>query len=60
MLYNMMYPYLSNNIENFIIESSKALKKYKPDISIINFGHLGDNNLHFNVCIDDDLDRKKL
>ena len=47
-----------NNIENFIIESSKALKKYKPDISIINFGHLGDNNLHFNVCIDDDLDKK--
>ena len=47
-----------NNIENFIFESSKALKKYNPNISIINFGHLGDNNLHFNVCIDDKLNKK--
>ena len=47
-----------NNIENFIFESSKALKKYNPNISIINFGHLGDNNLHFNVCIDDQLNKK--
>ena len=45
-------------IENFIFESSKALKKYNPNISIINFGHLGDNNLHFNVCIDDQLNKK--
>ena len=44
--------------ENFIFESSKALKKYNPNISIINFGHLGDNNLHFNVCIDDQLNKK--
>ena len=48
-----------NNIENFIFESSKALKKFNPNISIINFGHLGDNNLHFNVCIDKDLSRKE-
>ena len=47
-----------NNIENFIFESSKALKKFNPNISIINFGHLGDNNLHFNVCIDDKLNKK--
>ena len=46
-----------NNIENFISESSRSLKKYDPNILIINFGHLGDNNLHFNVCIDIDLNK---
>ena len=48
-----------NNIESFINKSSESLKKYNTDISIINFGHLGDNNLHFNVCIDKDLNRKE-
>ena len=48
-----------NNIESFINKSSESLKKYNTDISIINFGHLGDNNLHFNVCIDKDLSRKE-
>ena len=48
-----------NNIESFINKSSESLKKYNTDISIINFGHLGDNNLHFNVCIDKDLSKKE-
>ena len=48
-----------NNIEKFINESSESLKKYNPNISIINFGHLGDNNLHFNVCINRDLNNKE-
>ena len=48
-----------NNIESFINKSSESLKKYNTDISIINFGHLGDNNLHFNVCIDNDLSKKE-
>ena len=48
-----------NNIESFINKSSESLKKYNTDISIINFGHLGDNNLHFNVCIDKDLSGKE-
>ncbi len=48
-----------NNIENFINESSKSLKKYNPNISIINFGHLGDNNLHYNVSIDKELGHKE-
>ena len=47
------------NIESFINKSSESLKKYNKDISIINFGHLGDNNLHFNVCIDKDLNKKE-
>ena len=48
-----------NNIEKFIDEISETLKKYNPNISIINFGHLGDNNLHFNVCINRDLNNKE-
>ena len=36
-----------NNIENFIYQSSESLKKYNKNISIVNFGHLGDNNLTF-------------
>ncbi len=48
-----------NNIESFINKSSESLKKYNTDISIINFGHLGDNNLHFNVSIDKDLNKKQ-
>ena len=47
------------NIESFINKSSESLKKYNKDISIINFGHLGDNNLHFNVCIDKNLNKKE-
>jgi len=47
------------NIENFINKSEESLKKYNTDISIINFGHLGDNNLHFNVCINKDLNKKQ-
>ena len=40
------------NIENFINTSTNYLKKLDSNIKIINFGHLGDNNLHFNVFID--------
>ena len=48
-----------NNIKRFINESSKSLKNYNKNISIINFGHLGDNNLHFNICIDRDYNKKE-
>ena len=48
-----------NNIENFIYQSSESLKKYNKNVSIVNFGHLGDNNLHFNVCIDETLNKKQ-
>ena len=48
-----------NNIENFIYQSSQSLKKYNKNILIVNFGHLGDNNLHFNVCINESLNKKQ-
>ena len=39
------------NIGDFISSTTKSIKKYKKHSTIINFGHLGDNNLHFNVLI---------
>ena len=48
-----------NLIDKFIEKSSSSLKKLDPKISIINFGHLGDNNLHFNVFVDKILDNKE-
>ena len=39
------------NIDSFVKKTSKKLKQTFNDIKIINFGHLGDNNLHFNVLI---------
>lgn len=46
-----------NLIEKFIEQSSIKLKKLDSKINIINFGHLGDNNLHFNVSIDKKLNK---
>ena len=47
------------NIENFIDVSTNYLKKLDSNIKIINFGHLGDNNLHFNVFIDRDVNNEE-
>ena len=36
-------------MDNFIENTEKKFSfKY---LEIINFGHIGDNNLHFNVCL---------
>ena len=37
-------------MENFIKETDNKLKKHLP-VQIINFGHIGDNNLHYNVSV---------
>tara|TARA_X000000950_G_scaffold41587_1_gene45574 strand:- start:1651 stop:3042 length:1392 start_codon:yes stop_codon:yes gene_type:complete len=47
------------NIEDFISSTTKSIKKYKKHSSIINFGHLGDNNLHFNVLINKHSENQK-
>ena len=44
-----------NSIEKFIVQSTSLLKKLNANLDIINFGHLGDNNLHFNVFLDENL-----
>ena len=36
-------------IPAFVAEMDAALERYMPGIAVINFGHLGDGNLHYNV-----------
>ncbi len=36
-------------IPGFVAEMDAALARYMPGIDIIDFGHLGDGNLHYNV-----------
>ncbi len=40
------------NISKFVVETTKEIKKFENSSYIINFGHLGDNNLHYNVLIE--------
>ncbi len=47
------------NISKFVEETTKSIKNFESSSSIINFGHLGDNNLHYNVLIRDQLKNSK-
>ena len=38
-----------SNIEKFISRTEKSIQNFDKDFDVINFGHLGDNNLHYNV-----------
>ncbi len=40
------------NISDFVKKTTKSIKEFTNGSKIINFGHLGDNNLHFNVLIE--------
>ena len=46
------------NMDNFIENTEKKLFSFKS-LEIINFGHIGDNNLHFNVCLNSNLSVKE-
>ena len=48
-----------NNISKFVFTTTKIIKKYNKSCKVINFGHLGDNNLHFNVLINKFSSNKK-
>ena len=39
------------NISEFVKKTTTSIKKFSSGSKIINFGHLGDNNLHFNVLV---------
>lgn len=39
-----------SNTGAFVSETDALLEKYLPGIRVINFGHLGDGNLHYNVA----------
>ena len=39
-----------SKLGSFIQSTSEKLKSHFPGIRVINFGHFGDGNLHFNLC----------
>ena len=39
-----------SKVGSFIKSTTELLKSKFPEIRIINFGHFGDGNLHFNIC----------
>jgi len=39
----------ASSIPGFVSDMDAALEAYMPGIAVINFGHLGDGNLHYNV-----------
>lgn len=38
-----------NKMENFLKKTEEEISKIDKDFAIINFGHVGDNNLHYNI-----------
>ena len=48
------------SMNNFIIKTSKEIRKISNEISFINFGHLGDNNLHFNILTNEKTNVNKI
>ena len=38
-----------SSIADFVAQAEKTLAKAIPGVRLVNFGHLGDGNLHFNV-----------
>ena len=49
-----------NNMEEFIDKTTSQINKIDDSFRVINFGHIGDNNLHFNVFSIDKKKHKKL
>ena len=45
-----------SSINEFVLETNLLLENYSPGIRIINFGHLGDGNLHYNVAAPNAMD----
>jgi FAD/FMN-containing dehydrogenase len=39
-----------SNIDQFINQANTALENAYPGVRIVNFGHLGDGNLHYNIA----------
>lgn len=47
-----------SNTNAFVNETNELLENYLPGIRIINFGHLGDGNLHYNIAAPLGMDTK--
>ncbi|MEG1769035.1 MAG: FAD-binding oxidoreductase [Comamonas sp.] len=41
----------SSALADFVHQADAALRAVRPDVQVINFGHLGDGNLHYNVLL---------
>ena len=39
-----------SSLDSFIKETDALMRKHYPGVRIINFGHLGDGNLHYNIA----------
>jgi len=48
------------DIPALVKEGSAAMLKLVPDGRVISFGHLGDGNLHFNLCLPDRFDQAEI
>jgi FAD/FMN-containing dehydrogenase len=40
-----------SQVPSFAMEAERALQALQPGVHIVNFGHLGDGNLHYNVLL---------
>jgi len=47
-----------SSLESFIQETDSLMRQKYPGVRIINFGHLGDGNLHYNIAPPMELDPK--
>ena len=48
-----------SSLENFILETDALIRQKFPGVRIINFGHLGDGNLHYNIAAPIGIDPKE-
>jgi FAD/FMN-containing dehydrogenase len=47
-----------STLESFITETDRLIRAQYPGVRIINFGHLGDGNLHYNIAPPEGVDPK--
>jgi FAD/FMN-containing dehydrogenase len=40
-----------SSLADFALRAGEALRQLQPQVRIVNFGHLGDGNLHYNVLV---------
>lgn len=50
----------TSSLAEFARKADEALRELQPDVRIVNFGHLGDGNLHFNVLMPLDIPAARL
>ena len=46
-----------SRVPEFIEKATRAIEERMPEARVVAFGHIGDGNIHFNVCAGEDQDR---